>query len=66
MTYDDLIKHFGSEKDVALAVNVKPPSVYGWVKRVPDRRQLQIHKLTGGKLKADPAVVRKYRDLIPA
>lgn len=53
MTYDQVIKHYGSEAKVAAALDIRAPSVYGWRERgVPFLRQVQIQLQTAGKLKA--------------
>jgi hypothetical protein len=54
----DVIAHFGSPSAVARALSIKPPSVYGWGETVPPLRQVQIETITGGKLKADPGILR--------
>lgn len=53
----DAIKHFGSERKLAEALGIAPPSVYSWGRKVPDLRQLQIERLTGGKLKAEQRIL---------
>lgn len=67
MNYPDLIEHFGSQGAVARAIGLSQPSVWEWQKNgVPEDRQLEFQKLTGGALKADPAVIEKYRALFGA
>ena len=66
MTHEDLIQHFGSQAKVARAVGISSASVDEWKGGVPELRQLEFQKLTGGKLKAAPGVVRKYRELLPS
>ncbi len=62
MTYSDLIKHFGSQGAVARAIGISQPSVCEWQDNgVPENRQLEIQKITGGTLKADPEIIEKYR-----
>jgi transcriptional repressor of cell division inhibition gene dicB len=53
----NVIKHFGSQVAVARALKIKAPSVADWGRHVPPLRQLQIEKLTGGKLRADRAIL---------
>lgn len=53
MTKDEATKHFGSQQALALALGVKQPSIAAW-KEIPELRQLQIERLTGGALKAGP------------
>lgn len=54
MTYEQIIKHFGTQSDVAEALNIKQPSVASWKSRgVPLLRQMQIQLVTGGLLQAE-------------
>jgi hypothetical protein len=63
MTYSQLLKYYGSQSAIAAAVKIKQPSVAEWrIKGVPGLRQIQFQRMTG--LKADRAVVRKYRKLL--
>lgn len=39
-------------RTLADALEIKPPSIYGWKETVPPLRQLQIERITHGKLKA--------------
>lgn len=55
MTYDDLMKHFGSGYQVSRLCNVSAGSPYNWKKQgfIPIKTQKAIEKLTNGALKAD-------------
>lgn len=54
MTYDDLIRHFGTQTRAAEALGLAQPSVSEWQQRgIPFLRQLHIEKLTKGRLKAE-------------
>lgn len=57
MRTSDVIEHFGSQAAIARALGIKPPSVAEWGDTVPPLRQLQIEKLTAGKLIADTAIL---------
>lgn len=57
MRTSTVLKHFGDHKAVAAALGIKAPSVYSWGPTVPPLRQIQIERITGGKLKADPAIL---------
>ena len=57
MNMSDLVEYFGSQKAVADALGIKPPSVNSWGDSVPPLRQLQIEALTGGKLRADATIL---------
>jgi DNA-binding transcriptional regulator YdaS (Cro superfamily) len=52
MTKDELIQHFGSQSAVAAALGIKQPSVANWTDPLPELRQLEVERLTGGKLRA--------------
>ncbi len=56
MLKSDAIRRFGSASALARALNIKPPSIYGWPDTVPPLRQLQLEALTDGALAADPAL----------
>lgn len=63
MTYDDLLRHFGSQAEAARALDLQPPSVSEWqATTIPYPRQCQIEVVTGGKLiarKKDDARLRR-------
>ena len=60
MTYEQLIAHFGSQAEAARVIGIKPPSVCEWQKNgIPELRQIQIERLTKGKLRADKASDRE-------
>lgn len=54
MTVDKAIKHFRSKAELARVLQIEPSAVSHWVKKdeIPAKRQLQIQKITKGKLKA--------------
>lgn len=52
MTKSQAIKHFGSISALAKALGVTYEAVRQW-QEVPELRQYQIERLTGGDLKAD-------------
>lgn len=60
MTYQQVIKHFGSQAEAARKLGIRPPSVSDWQHGgIPLVRQYQIQVLTGGALKADMTQKRK-------
>lgn len=61
MTYEQVLKHFGSQAAAARALGVSQPSVWGWQKAgIPIERQIDIEIKTEGKLRADlPKTIRK-------
>jgi len=53
MTKQEVIKHFGNAANVARALDISRAAVSSWPEDIPLLRQLQLEKLTKGKLKAD-------------
>jgi hypothetical protein len=54
MTTDQAIRHFRTQKALALALGVSLQVVHNWTKRgIPLNRQLDIEDLTRGKLKPE-------------
>ena len=55
MTINQVIKHFGNQNKTAKALGVNRVAVVHWVKKgkVPAQRQLEIQKITNGKLKSE-------------
>ena len=49
-----VLQHFKTQKAVADALRIKQPSVALWGEFPPDLRQLQLQRITKGKLKAEP------------
>lgn len=60
MTKQQAIEFFGSQAAVAKALGIKQPSVAEWGLYPPEDRQLELHRLTGGKLAAEPSVLERY------
>jgi len=56
MTPHDVIFHYGTQAAAAEALGLKQPSVSDWVRAgyVPWLRQLDIERMTGGALRANP------------
>jgi DNA-binding transcriptional regulator YdaS (Cro superfamily) len=54
MRTDEALSYFGSQKALAEALGITQPSVAEWGEFPPGGRQLQIEKVTGGALKAEP------------
>lgn len=63
MTKDQAVTHFGTQVELAKALEMSQGSVSLWGEYPPELRQLQIEALTKGKLKAEPTC-DKYR--VPA
>lgn len=54
MTYQDLVKHFGSELNAAISLGFTRQAVYHWKinGEIPPKTQAWIQLETSGKLKA--------------
>lgn len=48
-----VIKHYGSVKKVAQALDIYPQTVYAWGEDVPDSASYKIQVLTNGVLKVN-------------
>ena len=54
MTYDQLVKHFGSEAEAARVLIIPQSTINAWsVNGIPHWRQSTIEFATNGKLRAD-------------
>jgi predicted transcriptional regulator len=60
MTFDQLLKHYGTQVKIADALGVSQPCVSNWAKRgrIPALQQMKVHMLTGGTLKLDKALMK--------
>jgi DNA-binding transcriptional regulator YdaS (Cro superfamily) len=61
MKLDKLIAHFGTQVAAAEAIGCTQPTISNWRTRgrIPHLQQLRIEHITGGKLKADPKILKK-------
>ena len=66
MTLDEAREHFGTYAKVAAALGISKGAVSQWNGEIPEDRQLQLHKLTRGVLKADAKILAKYREILRA
>ena len=60
MNKTQVLEHFGGVGATARALGISQPSVSNWSEALPELRQLEIEKLTGGALTAGPEC-EKYR-----
>lgn len=60
MKLEKLIAHFGTQVAAAHAIGVTQPTISNWRTRghIPHLQQLRIEYITGGKLKADPKILK--------
>ena len=63
MTFDQLIKHFGSQVVAAKAIGCTQPTLSNWKSRgrIPMLQQLRIELITKGKLKAQPLLPQRAK-----
>jgi DNA-binding transcriptional regulator YdaS (Cro superfamily) len=54
MRTEDVIRYYRTQKAAADALGIRQSSVAEWGDYPPAARQLQIQKVTRGKLKAEP------------
>lgn len=53
MRKQEAIEFYGSQTALARAIGIAQASVAGWGEYPPDARQLQLQRITKGKLKAE-------------
>lgn len=54
VTKDQAITYYGSQAALSDALGIKQPSVADWGEYPPALRQIQLERLTAGKLRAEP------------
>lgn len=59
MRKSDAVRYFGTEYRVAKALGINQSAVSRWTTYVPLIRAMQIERLSGGKLRADPDAYMK-------
>lgn len=57
MTKNQAVRYYGSVKQLALALGIRPAAVSQW-DAVPEGRQWQLEVITGGELRVDNAIRR--------
>lgn len=60
VTKQDAIDFFKTQIALAEALGINQSSVSEWGTYPPELRQLQIHRITGGRLRAEPDVIAKF------
>lgn len=63
MKTSDVIAYYKTQTAVATALNIDQSSVSGWGEYPPDRRQVQLERLTSGALQAEPGCVERLLGL---
>lgn len=59
MTKKQAIDHYKTQVLLAKALGIRQPTISQWGEFPPPLRQLQLERLTGGKLKAEPGILPK-------
>lgn len=57
MTYDQAIKRFGTQQELARVLGITQPTVSAWQRVIPPRYQFQLQVLTNGELKVDRSML---------
>lgn len=66
MTLEDAREYFGNYARLARALKINRSAITQWDGVVPEARQLELHKITKGVLKADAPILAKYREILRA
>lgn len=66
MTLDEAREYFGNYAKLARALKISRGAVTQWNGVIPEDRQLDIHRITRGELKADAKILAKYREILRA
>jgi hypothetical protein len=62
MTKSEALQFYGGNVSVlARALGMDQSSIYSWKEYQPGGRQLQLERITGGKLKAEPGCMERPR-----
>jgi len=65
MTYDQVVKHFGTEQGVADALGISRQAVNLWKhaenQLVSEGMAYKIQVITAGRMRVDPAIYRRKR-----
>jgi hypothetical protein len=59
----EAIEFAGGEAALAERLGITAPAIYQWGEYPPDNRQLQLQKVTRGKLKAEPGCMERLLGL---
>lgn len=57
MTTQEAVQHYGSQTKLATALGIKQSSVSGWGEHPPAIRQIQLQRLTNGRLKVEQGLL---------
>lgn len=66
MTLEQAREYFGNYARLAKALDINRSAITQWDGKIPEARQLDLHKITKGALKADAPILAKYREILRA
>lgn len=66
MTLAEAREHFGTYARIARALDISRSAITQWNGEIPEERQLELHRLTKGALRADSRILAKYREILRA
>lgn len=66
MTLDQARVYFGNYARLAEALGISRGAITQWNGSIPEPRQIELHRITKGALKADAAILSKYREVLRA
>ena len=56
MTYDEALRHFGTQERLGAALGLKQPAISAWGKVLPTHYQYQLEIITAGALRVDESL----------
>lgn len=66
MTLEEARTHFGNYSKVAKALGISRGAITQWRGVIPDDRQVDLHRITKGALRADPKILSQMRAVLRA
>ena len=64
MTLDQARDYFGNYSKLAKALGISRGAITQWSGKIPEPRQVDLHRITKGQLKADSSILAKYREVV--
>lgn len=66
MTLEQAREFYGNYAKVADALGISRGAITQWAGEIPEQRQIELHRITKGALKADSKILAKYREVLRA
>lgn len=66
MTLEEARQHFGNYSKIAKALGISKGAITQWEGEIPEQRQVELHEITKGALRADAAILAKFRRVLRA